>query len=168
MWNWELKSYNNCTDYCECMCTRYSHTHMHRTCLNHIASQYNSEVWLLTSRQGYWSSLELKGCYVKNWELKCFEMCTMYTCRWLHGKFSECTHAEVTNTMSTVYTTLDYGYRHKNKGTDLILVPRNCWVYKWDQKLQNVYSIDWHEVYTKCSSSHTQKSPMPCLLLTPL
>ena len=25
------------------------------------------------------------------------------------------THTEVTNTMSTVYTTLDYEYRHKNK-----------------------------------------------------
>ena len=40
------------------------------------------------------------------------------------------THTEVTNTMSTVYTTLDYEYRHKNKCTDLILVPRKSRVYK--------------------------------------
>ena len=32
------------------------------------------------------------------------------------------THKEVTNTMSTVYTTLDYEYKHKNKGTSLVLV----------------------------------------------
>ena len=28
------------------------------------------------------------------------------------------THTEVTNTMSTVYTTLDYEHRHKNKDAD--------------------------------------------------
>jgi hypothetical protein len=39
-------------------------------------------------------------------------------------------HSEVTNTISTVYTTLDYEYRHENKGTDLILVPRKYWEYK--------------------------------------
>ena len=42
----------------------------------------------------------------------------------------EYTHTQVTNAMPTVYTTLDYGYRHKNKDTDLILVPRKCGVYK--------------------------------------
>ena len=51
---------------------------------------------------------------------------TVYT----HGKSLEYTHTEVTNAMSTVYTTLDFGYRHKNKGIDLILVPRKCGVYK--------------------------------------
>ena len=30
------------------------------------------------------------------------------------------THTEVTNTMSTVYTTLDYEYRHENRGTYLV------------------------------------------------
>ena len=30
------------------------------------------------------------------------------------------TYTEVTNAMSTVYTTLDYGYRHKNKATDQV------------------------------------------------
>ena len=32
----------------------------------------------------------------------------------MHTKYSS-SHTEVTNTMSTVYTSLDYGYRHKNK-----------------------------------------------------
>ena len=40
------------------------------------------------------------------------------------------THTEVTNAMPTVYTTLDYEYGHKNKGTGLILVLRKCGVYK--------------------------------------
>ena len=47
-----------------------------------------------------------------------------------HGKFFEYTHTEVTNVMSTVYTTLDYEYRHKNKGTGIELVPKKCGVYK--------------------------------------
>ena len=46
-----------------------------------------------------------------------------------HGKFSEYTHTQVTNAMSTVYTTLDYEYRHKNKGTNLDLVPKKGGVY---------------------------------------
>ena len=137
MWNWELKSYKNCTDYRECMCTGNSHTHRYRTCLNHIASQRNSEIWLWTSRQWYWSTLELQRCYVKNWEPKNHKMCTylhLIVAAWLHGKFSEYTHTEVINTTSTVYTTLDYEYRHKNKGTDLVLVPRMRWVYKLQTK----------------------------------
>ena len=44
------------------------------------------------------------------------------------------THTEVPNAMPTVHTTLDYGYRHKSKGTSLILVPRKCEVYKLDQE----------------------------------
>jgi hypothetical protein len=40
------------------------------------------------------------------------------------------THTEVTTTMSTVYTTLDYECRHEKKGTGLILVPRKCGVYE--------------------------------------
>ena len=36
------------------------------------------------------------------------------------------THTEVTNTMSTAYTTLDYGQRYKNKRTGQVLVPREC------------------------------------------
>ena len=39
------------------------------------------------------------------------------------------THTEVTNAMSTVYIILDYGYRLKNKGTGLVLVPGKCGVY---------------------------------------
>ena len=46
--------------------------------------------------------------------------------------------------MSTVYTSLDYEYRHKNKGTGIALVPKKCGVYKWDQEsyIQDVYSTD--------------------------
>ena len=36
--------------------------------------------------------------------------------------------------MSTVYTTLDYEYKHKNKANSKVLVPTKCGVYKWDQK----------------------------------
>ena len=39
------------------------------------------------------------------------------------------THTEVTNAMPTVYTTLDYGYRHKSKGTaGMVLVSRKSGV----------------------------------------
>ena len=37
------------------------------------------------------------------------------------------THTEVTNTMSPVYTTLDYKYRHKNKGTGLVWYLQKVW-----------------------------------------
>jgi hypothetical protein len=37
---------------------------------------------------------------------------------------------EVANTMSTVYTILDYQCRHENKGTGLALVARKCVVYE--------------------------------------
>jgi hypothetical protein len=40
------------------------------------------------------------------------------------------THTEVTTTVSTVYTTLDYECRHEKKGTGLALVPRKCGVHK--------------------------------------
>ena len=48
----------------------------------------------------------------------------------MNMKYTQNAHTEVTNTMPTVYSTLDYGYRHKNKGTDLVLVPRKSGVYK--------------------------------------
>ena len=35
------------------------------------------------------------------------------------------THTEFTNAMPTVYTTLDYDYRHKNKGTDQVWYSRD-------------------------------------------
>ena len=55
------------------------------------------------------------------------------------------THIEITKTMSTVYTTLEYEYWHENKGIDLILESKDCGVYKWDQKkLQDMYSTDLH------------------------
>ena len=66
------------------------------------------------------------------------------------GKFLD---TEVTNNMSTVFTTLDYDYRHKNKGTGLVLVPRKCGVYKWDQKSY------WNKLrYVLYRSSYTQNA----------
>ena len=80
------------------------------------------------------------------------------------------THTEVTNAMSTVYTTLDYGYRYKNKVTGIVLVPKKCGMYKRDQESYKMCTvpIDMKYLHTKCSSPHTQKSPMPCLLFIPL
>ena len=67
------------------------------------------------------------------------------------------THTEVTNTMSTVYTTLDYEYWHENKGSGPVFVPRKCGVYRWHQKSYKMCTVlDSHGVHTKCSSSHTQ------------
>ena len=65
---------------------------------------------------------------------------------------------EVTNAMSTVYTTLDYEYKHKNKAIGQVLVSRKCGMYKWCQKIQdNTYRTNLYGVHTKCSSSHTQE-----------
>ena len=67
------------------------------------------------------------------------------------------THTEVTNAMPTVYTTLDYGYRHKSKGTGLILVPRKCGVYKWDQESYKTCRISINiEVYKMLILTHTE------------
>jgi hypothetical protein len=69
-----------------------------------------------------------------------------------------CTHTEVTNTLSTVYTTLDYEFRHENKGTGLILVPRKCGVYKWHQKSYKICTVQIYIEYTQKAHSHTQRS----------
>ena len=57
--------------------------------------------------------------------------------RYVQYQFTLSTHkmliliyTEVTNTMSTVYTTLEYEYRHENKGIDLVFESKNCGVYK--------------------------------------
>ena len=57
-------------------------------------------------------------------------MCTDYCDCVYINYFLVCTHTEVTNTMSTVYTTLDYEYRHKNKGIDQVWYFRD--VYMWN------------------------------------
>ena len=59
---------------------------------------------------------------------KSYKMCTVLTLS--THKMLILRLTEVTNTMSTVYTTLDYEYKHGNKGTDLVLVPRKYGVYK--------------------------------------
>ena len=69
------------------------------------------------------------------------------------NNFLVCTHTEVTNTMSTVYTTPDYEYRQKNKGTGLVLVLRKCGVYQESYKMCTV-SINMK--YTQNVSSCTQ------------
>ena len=51
------------------------------------------------------------------------------------------THSKVINAMPTVYTTLDYGYRHRNKCTGMALVPRKCGVYKLDQESYKICTI---------------------------
>ena len=65
------------------------------------------------------------------------------------------THTEVTNAMSTVYTTLYYGYRHKSKGTNLILVPRKCGVYKLDQESYKMCRVS---INIQNAHSHTHRS----------
>ena len=41
-----------------------------------------------------------------------------YRFKWSTHKMLILTHTEVTNTISNVYITLDYKYRHENKGID--------------------------------------------------
>ena len=53
--------------------------------------------------------------------------CVLY--RLMH-KMLILTYTEVTNAMTTVYITLDYEYRHKNKGTGLVFMLRKYGVYK--------------------------------------
>ena len=98
--------------------------------------------------------------------------CVLYRLTWSTHKMLILTHTEVTNAMSTVYTTLDYEYRHKNKGTGLILVPRKCWVYKSDQESQKTCTVPVNMKYTQNAHPHIHRShqchAMPCPLFTPL
>ena len=65
------------------------------------------------------------------------------------------TNTEVTNTMSTVYTTLDYEYRHQNKGTGLVLILGKCGVYKLDQKNYKMCTASIDMKYTlKINNAH--------------
>ena len=71
-------------------------------------------------------------------------------------------HTEVTNSMPPVYTTQDYEYRHKNKGTDLVLVPRKFGVYKWDHQSYKILCTVTVLIYIEYAQnahapSHTQK-----------
>jgi hypothetical protein len=43
----------------------------------------------------------------------------------------------------TCFTTLDFKYRHENKGTDLVLVPRKCGILKWDQRATKYACIQY-------------------------
>ena len=53
-----------------------------------------------------------------------------------------------TMTMSTVYTTIDYEYRHQNKGTGLVLILGKCGVYKFDQKSYKMCTASIDMKYT--------------------
>ena len=70
------------------------------------------------------------------------------------------------STISTVCITLDYENGHKNK--QLVLVPRKCVVYKWDQESYKMHTVLINMKHTQHAHPYTQKSPMPCLLFTPL
>ena len=52
--------------------------------------------------------------------------------------------------MTTVYTTLDYEYRHKNKRNWSDFGAQKVWgVQMRSKKLRDMYSTDEHEVYTR-------------------
>ena len=51
--------------------------------------------------------------------------------------------------MPTVYTTIDYEYRHQNKGTGLILILGKCGVYKCDQKSYKMCTVPINMKYTQ-------------------
>ena len=68
------------------------------------------------------------------------------------------TNTEVTNTMSNVYTTIDYEYRHQNKGTDLVLILGKCGVYKFDQKSYKMCTVSIDMKYTQNAHPHTHRS----------
>ena len=60
--------------------------------------------------------------------------------------------------LTTVYTTLDYEYRHKNKGTGQVLVPRKYGVYKLDQKSYKMCTVLIDMKYTLNAHPHTHRS----------
>ena len=83
-----------------------------------------------------------------------------------YRKFSEYTHTQVTNAMSTVYPTLDYEYRLKNKGTNLDLVPKKGGVYKRDQESYkmctvpiNIYELSTHKMLILTHTEVTNAMP---------
>ena len=58
----------------------------------------------------------------------------------------------LTQVTTTVYATLDYGYRYENKGTGLVLVPRKCGMH--EAKLGHLLSFICIE--EKIKSTHTR------------
>ena len=76
-----------------------------------------------------------------------------------HGKFLEYTHTEVTNVMSTVYTTLDYEYRHKNKGTGIALVPKSVGCTNETKRATRcVHAVSINMKYTQNAHPLTHRS----------
>ena len=57
--------------------------------------------------------------------------------------------------MSNVYTTIDYKYRHQNKGSGLVLILGKCGVYKLDQKSYKMCTASIDMKYTlKINNAH--------------
>ena len=59
------------------------------------------------------------------------------------------THIEVTNIISTVYTTPEHEYKHQNKVTGLVLMLRKYGVYKWDQESYKMCTVLIDMKYTQ-------------------
>ena len=51
------------------------------------------------------------------------------------------TRTQVTTTMSTVYTTLEYECRHEKKGTGLILVPKEWCINETKKATRYVHAL---------------------------
>ena len=87
-------------------------------------------------------------------ELRAKKLRNVYWLPWMY----EYTHTEVTNTLSSVYTTLDYEYGHKNKGTGLVLVLRKCGMHKLDQESYKMCTVPINVKYTLNAHPHAHRS----------
>ena len=94
--------------------TYFIHMHHQSTKLRSMIDKGTNQI--LNFRNG------VQICELKNYEI-CTDNCE---CMYISNNyFLVRTHTEVTNAMPTVYTTLEYGYRHKNKGTDHVWYSRD-------------------------------------------
>ena len=112
-----------------------NHSHMYRTHLHHVTSQQNSGLWLIASRQRYWSSLE-----AQRWELGPSKlrklMCTL--CCTCETPILTCT--EHTSTMSPVRimtNSIKTKILIKFGGSEMTCVELR------PRKLQNVYTLPY-------------------------
>ena len=78
------------------------------------------------------------------------------------------THSKVTNAMPTVYTTLDYGYRHGNECTGMALVPRKCGVYKMLILTHTEVTNVMPTVYTTLDYGYRHKNKCTSMGLVPI
>ena len=92
--------------------------------------------------------LILGKCGVYKFDQKSYKMCMVSIDMKYTQNAHPHTHTEVTNTMSNVYTTIDYEYRHQNKGSGLVLILGKCGVYKLDQKSYKMCTASIDMKYT--------------------